>query len=376
MRVLVSPDCFTGTLSAVEAASAIRTGWLQVHPADEVVLAPLSDGGPGFVGGLHEVLGGELISIIVSDPFGGKTPAQYLLRDKQAWIESAQACGLHLIAPDDRDPRITTSFGVGEIIADAINRGAIKIVVGLGGSGTNDAGAGMLAALGALSDGRLDSGGAALKKLATLDLTPALSRVAGIELIVASDVDNPLLGLRGASAVFGPQKGADDFAVMELEGALEHFSKLCGRRSDGKDPAVALGAGAAGGLGFGLLLIGATRVAGIETVLEIVNLDLEIDNADLVITGEGRLDDQSLHGKVIAGVAKHASQLGKPCVVIAGEVRLGKRECANAGIDSAYSMTEFAGLERSLANPTQVLTEVSARVAQSWGRRPGFAESD
>jgi len=369
MRVLVSPDCFTGTLSAVEAANSIRAGWLQIHPEDEVVLAPLSDGGPGFVGGLHEVLGGERISLIVSDPLRRKTPAQYLLRDKQAWIESAQACGLHLISKEDRDPRVTTTFGVGEIIADAINRGATKITIGLGGSGTNDAGAGMLAALGATSERSLNAGGSALKELANLDLTPVLAKVAGIELIAASDVDNPLLGLRGASAVFGPQKGADDFAVMELEGALEHFSKLCGRRFDGKDPAVALGAGAAGGLGFGLLLIGATRVAGIETVLEIVNLDQEINQADIVITGEGRLDDQSLHGKVIAGVARHASQLGKPCVVLAGEVRLGKRECANAGIDSAYSMTEFAGLERSLANPIQVLTEVSARVAQSWGRR-------
>ncbi len=369
MRVLVSPDCFTGTLSAVEAANAIRDGWLQVHPEDEVVIAPLSDGGPGFVSGLHAVLGGELISVIVSDPLRNQRPAQYLLRGTEAWIESAQACGLHLIEQVDRDPRNTTTFGVGELITDAINRGATKITIGLGGSGTNDAGAGMLAALGATADSSLDSGGAKLKQLTNIDLAVALTKVAGIELIAASDVDNPLLGLRGATAVFGPQKGADDFAVMELEGALEHFSKLCGRRADGKDPAVALGAGAAGGLGYGLLLLGATRVAGIETVLNIVSFDEEIAKTDLVITGEGRLDDQSLHGKVIAGVAKHASELGKPCVALAGEVRLGKRECANAGIDSAYSMTEFAGLERSLANPSEVLTEVSARVAQSWGRR-------
>lgn len=369
MRVLISPDCFTGTLSAVEAAIAIRTGWLQIHPDDDVVIAPLSDGGPGFVSGLHEVLGGELISIIVRDPIGKQTPAQYLLRDNEAWIESAQACGLHLIANDDRNPRYTTSFGVGELIADAVNRGATKITVGLGGSGTNDAGAGMLAALGATAQGSLDAGGAALKQVISIDLTSALSKVAAVELIAASDVDNPLLGLRGATAVFGPQKGADDFAVMELEGALEHFSELCGRRSDGKDPAVALGAGAAGGLGYALLLLGGTRVAGIETVLNIVSLDEEITKSDLVITGEGRLDDQSLHGKVIAGVAKHAAQLGKPCVALAGDVRLGKRECANAGIDSAYSMTQFAGLERSLASPMEVLTEVSARVAQSWGRR-------
>ena len=369
MRVLVSPDCFTGTLTSVEAATAIRDGWLEVHPNDDVVIAPLSDGGPGFVGGLHAVLGGELVTAIVTDPLRQKTPAQFLLRDSEAWIESAQACGLHLIGNEDRDPRLTTTFGVGELILQAIERGATKITIGLGGSGTNDAGAGMLAALGTTSDGDLDAGGASLKKISRVDLSAALKKISGIELIVASDVDNTLLGLRGATAVFGPQKGADEFAVMELEGALENFAALCGRRSDGKDPAVAIGSGAAGGLGYGLLLLGASRVAGIETVLEIVKLDEEIQNADLVITGEGCLDDQSLHGKVIAGVASHAAALGKPCVALAGEVRLGKRECATAGIDSAYSMSEFAGRERSMSAPAQVLAEVSARMSQTWGRR-------
>lgn len=369
MRVLVSPDCFTGTLTSVEAANAIRDGWLQVHPNDDVVIAPLSDGGPGFVGGLHAVLGGELITAIVTDPLGNKTPAQYLLRGKEAWIESAQACGLHLIGIDKRDPRVTTTYGVGELIIQAIDHGATKITIGLGGSGTNDAGSGMLAALGATSNGVLDSGGTALKELSEVDVSAALDKVLGIEIVVASDVDNTLLGLRGATAVFGPQKGADEFAVMELEGALENFASLCGRRSDGKDPAVALGSGAAGGLGYGLLLLGGSRVAGIETVLEIVKLDDEIEKADLVITGEGCLDDQSLHGKVIAGVASHAAALGKPCVALAGDVRLGKRECASAGIDSAYSMSEFAGRERSMSAPFEVLAEVSARMSQTWGRR-------
>lgn len=369
MRVLVSPDCFTGTLTAVEAANAIREGWLQNHPNDEVVIAPLSDGGPGFVGGLHAVLGGEIVTAMVTDPLGQKTPAQYLRLESQAWIESAQACGLHLIALDARDPRVTTTFGVGELISHAIDRGATKITIGLGGSGTNDAGAGMLAALGAKSDGSLDKGGSALKMISEINLNLALAKVSSVELIVACDVDNPLLGLRGATAIFGPQKGADEFAVVELEGALENFAMLCGRRSDGKDPAVALGSGAAGGLGYGLLLLGANRVAGIETVLEIVKLDEEIQKADLVITGEGCLDDQSLHGKVIAGVASHAAALGKPCVALAGEVRLGKRECATAGIDSAYSMSEFAGRDRSMLAPAQVLAEVSARMSQTWGRR-------
>lgn len=291
------------------------------------------------------------------------------MRGTEAWIESAQACGLHLIAKQDRDPRKTSTYGVGELMLDAKNRGATKITIGLGGSGTNDGGAGMLAAIGATADASLINGGAELKQISEIDLSASVASFAQIQIVVASDVDNPLLGLRGATAVFAPQKGADDFAVMELEGALENFSKVCGRRSDGKDPAVAIGAGAAGGLGYGLMLLGATRVAGIETVLEIVELDRQISLADLVITGEGRLDDQSLHGKVIAGVASHAAALGKPCVAIAGDVRLGKRECAAAGIDSAYSMSEFAGSERSLADPGQVLIEVTTRVSLTWGRR-------
>lgn len=370
MRVLVSPDCFTGTLTAVECALAIREGWLSEFPQDEIVLAPLSDGGPGFIGGLHQVLGGELVTAVVRGPIGEEVPAEFLLKEDEAWIESAQACGLALISQANRNPKVTSTFGVGQLIDIAIERGAKKITVGLGGSGTNDGGAGMLAALGATAHGgQLDQGGAQLKFVESVDLTIALAKVSGVELIVASDVDNPLLGLRGATAVFGPQKGADDFAVMELEGALENFAGKCGRRTDGKDPAVALGAGAAGGLGYGLMLLGATRVAGIETVLDIVALDSEIQKADLVITGEGCLDDQSLHGKVVAGVASHAAALGKPCIAIAGVVRLGKRELATAGIDSAYSMSEIAGSERSLGEPQAVAAEVSARIAKTWGRR-------
>ena len=366
----MSPDCFTGTMTAVECAQAIRAGWLTEHPADDVVIAPLSDGGPGFVAGLHQILGGELISIIVRGPLGVQTSAVYLLRDSEAWIESAQACGLALIDAAQRDPKLTSTYGVGELINSAISLGAKKITIGLGGSATNDGGAGMLSALGATAHGgALDQGGVHLKQIEKIDLDSALNAVKGVELIVASDVDNPLLGLRGATAVFGPQKGADDFAIMELEGALENFALKCGRRSDGKDPAVALGAGAAGGLGYGLLLLGATRVAGIETVMEIVELDAAISQADLVITGEGCLDDQSLHGKVVAGVSSHAAAIGKPCVVLAGVVRLGKRECAAAGIDSAYSMSEIVGSERSLTEPISATTEVAARIARTWGRK-------
>ena len=369
MRILVAPDCFTGTLTSAQAATAIVTGWFQEFPEDQIEVAPLSDGGPGFVSAIVGALGAQEIPAVVTGPLGQKVPAQFAMQGNQAWIESAQACGLALIDPQMRNPELTTTFGVGELLLAALESGATKITIGLGGSGTNDGGAGMLSALGALADVELASGGLALKQLSTIDLSTALEKLDGIELICATDVDNPLLGLRGATNTFAKQKGATEESIMRLEGALENFAKACGKTKDGKDPAVALGAGAAGGLGYGLLLLGGKRVAGIETVMRIVELDQKIAQADLVITGEGCLDDQSLYGKVVTGVARHCADVGKPCVAIAGEVRLGKRECLTAGIDSAYSMVEVAGKERSLSQPETVLIETAKRVAKTWGRR-------
>ncbi len=369
MRILVSPDCFTGTLTSAQAATSIAAGWLSAHPDDQVEIAALSDGGPGFVDAIATTLSANVVPVVVSGPLGEKVPAQFAILDDQAWIESAQACGLHLVPKEKRDPQYTTTYGVGELILAAIESGAKKITIGLGGSGTNDAGAGMLAALGAVGDTSLANGGLALTDLSSIDLSKALQAVHGVELICASDVDNPLLGLRGATNVFGKQKGATEESIMRLEGALENFARVCGLRSDGKNPAVALGAGAAGGLGYGLMLIGAVRVAGIETVMEIVSLDEKIARADLVISGEGCLDDQSLQGKVAVGVAAHCVAASKPCVVIAGQVRLGKREYLSAGIDAAYSMSEFAGSQRSMEQAPLVIEEVASRVARTWGRR-------
>lgn len=369
MRVLVSPDCFTGTLTAVEAAHAIRQGWLLTNPNDEIHIVPMSDGGPGFLACVVEALGATAVPVIVSDPLGRDVPAEFAILGDQAWIESAQACGLAHLSVDERDPLVTTTFGVGQLIDAAIQAGAKRITVGLGGSGTNDAGAGALAALGARCEsGALDTGGARLADTGAIDLTAALERVKGVDIVLASDVDNPLLGLRGATAMFGRQKGADDNRIMILEGALEKFVSSLGKRADGKEPAVALGAGAAGGLGFGLMHLGATRVPGIGTVMDMLGIDEQLSHADLVITGEGCLDDQSLHGKVIAGVAERAVAQGKPCLALAGDVRLGKREASTAGIDSAYSMTELAGKEAAMGQPFQVLSDLAQRVAKTWGR--------
>jgi glycerate 2-kinase len=384
VRVLVAPDKFAGTLTAVEAAGAIADGWLRTAPDDELVLAPLADGGPGFVEVVHAALGGDLVEVEVVGPLGAPLAARYLRVDGTAYVESAQACGLHLVG-EPRDPRTTTTYGVGELLGHAARSGAGRIVVGLGGSGTNDAGAGLLAALGATAtdaDGldattALSRGGAALSAVAHVDLAPARAALAGIEVVAASDVDNPLLGLRGATSGFARQKGADDAAVMALEGALERFAAACGRRPDGKDPAVALGAGAAGGLGYALLQLGAVRVPGIATVLEVVGLGGRLDACDLVVTGEGSFDWQSLHGKVVSGVAAAALDRGRPCLVLAGRVEIGRREYGSAGVSGAMAVVDDLrdqgrspedASAAAVSDPAVHLADLAARAARTWSR--------
>lgn len=369
MRVLVSPDCFTGTLSALEASDAIRAGWLQTHPNDEVSVLPVCDGGPGFLDVAVNAFTATGVPVIVRDPLGRDIPAEFALAGNRAWIESAQACGLHLLATDERDAGVTSSYGVGQLISAAIDAGATNITIGVGGTATNDAGAGMWAALGATcEDSSLDAGGLALRAVTSVDLAPAFARIAGVEIVVVTDVDNPLLGARGATATYAPQKGATEELVMRLEVSLRDFVQRVGKRSDGKDAAVALGAGSGGGLGYGLIHLGAVRESGIDYVMQAVGFDQKIAESDLVITGEGCLDDQSLHGKVVAGVAAAVSAVGKPCIVLAGEVRLGKRECASAGIDAAYSMKELYGAQAALNEPGQTLQTMAGRVAKTWGR--------
>src|SRR4051794_9011415 len=225
MRVLIAPDKFAGTLSAVEAAEAIATGWRRRAPADELDLAPMADGGPGFLDVLHASLGGELLGATVRGPYGEPVPGSVLLLDGTAYVESAQACGLHLTAPADRRPEDASSFGVGELVGVAAAAGADRVVVGLGGSGTNDGGAGLLAALGARCDppGALEHGPAGLAALGEVDLGPARERVAGVTLVAASDVDNPLLGLIGATNVYGPQKGLAAERLQAVDALLERL---------------------------------------------------------------------------------------------------------------------------------------------------------
>ena len=363
MRVLVAPDKFAGTLTAVEAARAIAEGWRRRAPGDELDLAPMSDGGPGFVSVLHAALGGELLSTTVAGPYGDPVPATLLISGGTAYVESAQACGLHLAPPERRAPERASTYGVGQLVDAAIAAGAHRVVVGLGGSATNDGGAGLLAALGASStpEGALRGGPDALASLDDVDLTAAVTRVAGVELVAASDVDNPLLGLIGATNVYGPQKGLPADRLMAVDAALERLAVATSRRI-----ALAKGAGAAGGLGFALLLLGGTRVPGVDVVADAVSLPRRAREADLVVTGEGAFDFSSRSGKVPYGVAAVAAQAIRPCIAVAGRVLVGSREMRALGVESAYSVVDLVGEEASFADPAGSLAALAERVARSW----------
>ncbi|QZY28045.1 glycerate kinase family protein [Nocardioides coralli] len=358
MRVLIAPDKFAGTLTAVEAAEAIASGWRRHAPDDQLDLAPMSDGGPGFVDVIHAALGGEVLAATVEAPHGEQVPASVLFVEDVAYVESAQACGLHLITGG---AEFGSTVGVGQLVMAAVESGASRVVVGLGGSGTNDGGAGMLAALGATSDGILDSGAIALDTIHEVDLAPAREALAGVELVAATDVDIPLTGMFGATKTFGPQKGIAEERIVEVDGWLESFAAAAGRRLS-----LEKGAGAAGGIGYALLLLGAVREPGIELVADAVRLAERAAKADLVITGEGAFDFSSRSGKVPYGVAEVAGTALRPCVALAGQVLVGSREMRALGVESAYSLVEVVGEERAFADPMGSLADLAERVARTW----------
>ncbi|GAA1962062.1 glycerate kinase [Nocardioides panacihumi] len=357
MRILVAPDKFAGTLTAVEAAEAIAAGWRRHASTDELDLAPMADGGPGFVDVLQSTLGGELLAVTVSGPDRRPTPATVLLVGDTAYVESAQACGLALTGGCGAET--ATTYGVGELILAAADAGARRVVVGLGGSGTNDGGAGLLAALGASADRPLDQGGAGLTGITTLTMPKPLD----VEIVAASDVDSPLTGLFGATKTYGPQKGLAEEQLPALDGALQDLASAADRRL-----ALAPGAGAAGGLGYALLLLGAERRPGIALVAEAVDLPGRARRADLVVSGEGAFDFSSRSGKVPYGVAEVAAGAARPCVVLAGRVDVGAREMRALGVESAYSLVDLVGEEAALADPAGSLATLAERVARSWSR--------
>jgi len=356
MRLVIAPNAFKGSLSALEAAEAIAEG-VRVAASDaDVVLVPIADGGDGTVDALVAATRGERRTLRVRGPLGDPVDAEYGLIDggSTAVIEMAKAAGLALLPPGKRDPRITTTFGVGELLQHAYDAGARHFIVGIGGSATNDGGSGMAQALGyhLLDETGLElpPGGLALKRLARIHVGGVHANWKEAEADVASDVTNPLTGPSGASAVYGPQKGATPEMVAELDAALEHFAEII-RRDLGVDVEHLPGAGAAGGLGAGLVaFIGARLRPGAEMVMEALRLDERLAGAQLVITGEGRLDSQTARfGKGPAAVARHARQAGIPVVALGGSIA-----------DEAELRLLFDGLESTVAEPC-TLDEALAR---------------
>ncbi len=368
-RVLIAADKFKGSLTAVEVAERVTAGLRRVVPDLAVEALPVADGGDGTVDAA--VAGGFTpVEVEVTGPLGLPVAARFALRGETAVVEMAQAAGLVLLPPGTFAPMTATTYGAGELIAEALDAGAKRILVGVGGSATTDGGAGMLMALGARlldADGDpLPLGGAPLRELATADLSALDPRLKDTEFVLASDVDNPLTGPTGAASVYGPQKGADPARVHALDAALTRFAELT-------DPAGTLrdtpGAGAAGGLGYGLLLLGGTVESGVALVLEAVGLDDLVASADVVVTGEGSFDSQSLRGKLPHGVARAAARHGVPCLVLAGRVAVDEAEAAAAGVTAAHSLVESAGsVQAALERSGPELRALSARVASGWKR--------
>lgn len=325
MKILIAPDSFKESLEALEVCHAIESGFSQIFPNAEYTLLPMADGGEGTSAVLSYVLDGRWKDVIVNDPLMRPITAKYLLLpDATAVIEIAQACGLHLLTLSERNPSIASSYGVGELIADALAEGVKRIIVGLGGSATNDAGMGMLTALGMTfydsDDKMLTQGGDELARLQRLDSTRFHVEVLDTVFEVACDVTNPLCGLLGASAIFGPQKGADPKQVKQLDASLNHFATVC-QRHGYEDHQNISGAGAAGGLGFALMTFcGAQLQSGFDTVAEAIGLAQYIADADLVITGEGKLDAQTAMGKVAGGISQLAKASHTPVIAICGSV--------------------------------------------------------
>ncbi|MBN6774383.1 glycerate kinase [Pseudomonas granadensis] len=373
MKVVIAPDSFKDSLSAQGVAEAIALGLAQVWPQATLVKCPMADGGEGTVESILAACAGELRRSRVRGPLGAPVEAAWgwLPQTQTAIIEMAEASGLQLVPPGQRDACISSTFGTGELIRAALDSGAQRVILAIGGSATNDGGAGAMQALGLklldAPDQALVPGGLALAQLARLDLSALDPRLAQVRFDIAADVNNPLCGPHGASAIFGPQKGASPTQVQQLDQALGHFAELCAQAL-GKDVRDEPGSGAAGGLGFAAkAFLGAQFQAGVEVVAELVGLADAVKDADLVITGEGRFDAQTLRGKTPFGVARIAKQHGVPVVVIAGTLGDGYQELYDHGIDAAFAVTSGPmTLEQACAEAPRLLRERATDIARVW----------
>ncbi len=368
MKIVVAPQSFKGSLPAREVAEAITGGIRRVLAEAKVVVLPMADGGEGTVDSLVYATGGRTMQTEVTGPLGDRVLAAWgILGDGvTAVVEMASASGLVLVPPDRLDPMIATTYGTGELVRAALDSGCRRLIIGIGGSATNDGGAGMAQALGAkLNDRegrRLPPGGAALAGLRQIDISGLDSRLAECQVTVACDVTNPLCGKEGASWVYGPQKGATEEMCRQLDEALANYASII-KKDLGIDVRDLPGAGAAGGLGAGLVaFLDARLLSGFEIISDAVGLVEHLKGAVLVFTGEGRLDTQTALGKTLAGVAKHAKMLGVPVVVIAGELHGDLNELYRQGIDAALSIAPGPiSLEESEADAARLITDTTER---------------
>lgn len=368
MKVVIAPDSYKGSLTAMEVANSIEEGIIKYNKNIEVVKVPMADGGEGTVQALVDATGGKIINLKVCDPLLREIDSFYgILGDgKTAIIEMAAASGLNLLHKNELNPLITSTYGTGQILNDAIEKGCRKIIVGLGGSATNDGGAGMLRALGIRflnKEGRdIPEGGGVLKNLYKIDKKNFNTEILKCEIIVACDVDNTLCGINGATNVFGPQKGASEDDIRILDEGLSEYSKII-KREFGVDVLNVSGSGAAGGTGAAFLVIGAKLESGVDIVIRETNLVEALKDSDIVFTGEGRIDFQTKFGKAPYGVAKEAEKIGLPVIAICGEIGEGYDELYNHGFTSIFSIVNKPmTLEDSIKDSKKLINDVSERV--------------
>jgi len=373
MKIVVAPDSFKGSLTAIEVSDAIEQGVREIFPEAEIVKIPMADGGDGTVQCLVNATGGEILKEKVTGPLGDEVLASYgILGDKKtAVIEMAEASGLTLVPENQRNPLITTTYGTGQLIKIALDQGCRKMIIGIGGSATNDGGAGMVQALGVKLLDRegeeIGFGGGELKKVFRIETKYLDNRLSETKVLVASDVSNPLCGPKGASWIYGPQKGATPEIIEELDESLAHFAKIV-KKDLNKDVKDIPGAGAAGGLGASLMaFLDAELKPGIEIIIEIVKLEQVIKGADLVITGEGKIDSQTIYGKAPIGVARIAKKYNIPVIAVAAVISADADIVHQYGIDTLIKISEPT---MSLAEPKSKKVElVKKSIAQFLKRK-------
>ena len=370
MKIVIAPDSYKESLSATEVAQPIEKGFREIFPDAQYVSVPVADGGEGTVEAMIAATHGSAHSALVTGPLGEKVNANWGMSGdgKTAFIEMAAASGLALVPPDKRNPLITTSRGTGELILQALDSGASNIIIGIGGSATNDGGAGMVQALGAkLCDANgteIGYGGGSLNTLNTIDVSGLDPRIKQCAIRVACDVTNPLVGEQGASRIFGPQKGATEPLILELDRNLAHYADII-KKSLSVDVKNVPGAGAAGGMGAALMaFLGAELKSGIEIVTQALNLEEHIHDCTLVVTGEGRIDSQSIHGKVPVGVANVAKKYHKPVIGIAGSLTRDVGVVHQYGIDAVFSvLTSIGTLEEAFRGAFDNIYRASRNIA-------------